>query len=173
MCPPVIMALQVASVIGSVAAAQSAADAQSSANKRQYENTMRAYRENIAQTNLEHGQEREASMQKLNENDIAARAGMATATVAAGESGVTGMSVDHLMMGLSGKQNRYNSAVTTNYDRVEGALNNQRDNVYANAASTINGLKTPATPDYLGSALRIGEVGVAADKKYNGGKLFG
>lgn len=155
MCPPLMAALQIASAVGSVIAQKSAADEQAAANQRQYENTMRAYRENINQTNLMQQQEREGSMQKLEANDIAARAASSKARVAAGESGISGLSVDALLGDISMKENRFDSSVTTNYERAEGAIRNQRENVYANAASTINGLQEPAAPDYLGAGLKI------------------
>ena len=157
MCEPttILAIASVASAVGGVASQQAAADAQSASNQRQYENTMRAYRENINQTNLMQQQEREGSMQKLEANSIAARAAQSKATVAAGENGISGLSVDALLGDLSMKQNRFDSSVTTNYDRAEGAIRNQRENVYASAASTINSLQTPAMPDYLGAGLKI------------------
>lgn len=159
MCEPttIMMALQVASAVGTVASQKQAADAQADANQRQYQNTIRAFNANINQTNLEMTQEREASMQKLAENNLKAQAARATARTASGEAGVSGLSVDALMGDIYGKQGRYNDSVATNYDRAMGAIQNQRENVYANAASTINGLKTPAMPDYFGQALKIGQ----------------
>lgn len=131
------------------------ADAQSKANQAQYNNTMMAYRANVDQTNLAQQQEHEAAVQKLEQNNMAARAAMSKSVVGAGESGISGLSVDSLLGDLAGKQSQYNSSVLTNYDRSQAAINNQRTNVYANAASTINSLVTPAQPDYLGAGLKI------------------
>lgn len=157
MCEPttILAIASVASTVGSLSAQSAAADAQAATNQRQYENTMRAYRENVNQTNLMQQQEREGSMQKLEANNLAARAAQSTATVAAGENGISGLSVDALLGDLSMKQNRFNSSVTTNFDRAQSAIQAQRENVYANAASAINGLQTPAAPDYLGAGLKI------------------
>ena len=172
MCAPVLAALTVASTVASVVAQQQAADAQSETNQRQYDNTMRAYRENVNQTNLMQQQERESSLQKVEDNNMKARAAASTAAVASGESGVSGLSVDALMGDISFDQNRYNSSVQTNFDRAQGAISNQRENVYANAASQINGLQTPAAPDYLGAALKIGNAASDFDKT-QGNKWFG
>ena len=84
----------VASTAATVAAQAQAARAQTAANQRQYENTMRARAANLNQTNLMQQQEREAGSQKLEENNMAARAARSTATVAAGENGISGLSVD-------------------------------------------------------------------------------
>jgi hypothetical protein len=155
----------VASTAATVAAQAQAARAQTAANQRQYENTMRARAANLNQTNLMQQQEREAGSQKLEENNMAARAARSTATVAAGENGISGLSVDALMADLGTKQNRFNSSVVTNYDNASMAIANQRENIDINAASQINSLKTPAMPDYFGAALRIGN---AAYQGYQG-----
>lgn len=158
MCEPttILAIASVASTVASVNAQQQAAKAQEQSNQRQYDNSLRAMAANVNQTNAEHMQQREASIQKLEENNMAARAAKATATAAAGESGISGLSVDALLSDLSGKQGRYTSSVTTNYENAEMAINNQRENIGINAANQINSLKTPQSPDYLGAALRIG-----------------
>lgn len=172
MCDPVTLTvLTVASTAASLYGQQQAADAQEQANQRQYQNTMQAYRANVNQTNLEQSQEREASMQKIEANNIQARAAESRSVVAAGESGISGLSVDAIMGDIGQKQGRYNNSVATNFERAEGAINNQRQNVYANAASTINGLKTPQQPDYLGAGLKI--AGAGYDFKQRGGKIPG
>lgn len=159
MCEPTtatLMYLTIASTAASVVGQAQAASAQSSANQRQYENTMRARAANLNQTNLMQQQEREAGSQQLEQNNMAARAARSTATVSAGESGISGLSVDALLSDLGNKQNRFNSSVVTNYDNSSMAITNQRENIDINAASQINSLKTPAMPDYFGAALRIG-----------------
>lgn len=158
MCEPttILAIASVASTVASVSAQSQAARAQSAANQRQYENTLKARAANLNQTNLMQQQEREAGSQQLEQNNMAARAARATAAVSAGESGISGLSVDALLSDLGNKQNRYNSSVVTNYDSAMGAIENQRQNIDINAASQINSLKTPAMPDYFGAALRIG-----------------
>ena len=167
MCEPttILAIASVASTVASVSAQSQAASAQSAANQRQYENTMRARAANINQTNVMQQQEREGSMQQLDQNNLAAQAAKSTAAVAAGESGISGLSVDALLSDLGTKQNRFNSSVTTNYDNTSMAIANQRENIDINAASQINSLKTPAMPDYFGAALRIGN---AAYQGYKG-----
>ena len=102
-------------------------------------------------------QEHAAATQKVNENNRAAEAAKATARVSAGESGISGLSVDALLANLSGDQARYNESVNQNYENASMAIDNQRTNAQVNAASQINSLKTPKSPDYLGAALKIGQ----------------
>lgn len=158
MCEPttILAIASVASTVASVNAQQVAAKQQEQTNQRQYENSMKAMAANVNQTNAEHMQQREASIQKLEENNMAGRAAAATAATSAGENGVSGLSVDALLQDLGTRQQRFNSSVTTNYQNAEMAINNQRENIGINAASQINSLKTPQAPDYLGAALRIG-----------------
>ena len=166
MCDPitVLAVASVASAVGGVVSQGQAADAQNETNKRQYENTMTAYRANINQTNLMQQQEREGALQAVEANGLKARAAESTATVAAGENGISGLSVDALLGDIMGKQGRYDSSIQTNFDRSQGAIQNQRDNVYANAASTINSLQTPAAPDYLGAGLKIASAAYSYNK---------
>ena len=160
-------AMTAASAAGTIFSQKQAADAQTAANQRQYENTMAARSANLNQTNLMQQQEREAAMQKLEQNNMAADAARSTASVAAGENGISGLSVDALMADLGSKQNRFGSAVETNYDNATMAIANQRDNVGFNANSQINSLKTPAMPDYFSAGLRIGNAAVDYTNRKN------
>lgn len=171
MCEPttILAIASVASAVGGVYAQQQQADAQAATNQRQYENTMQAYKENVNQTNLMQQQERENALQAVEANGIKARAAESTAMVAAGENGINGLSVDALIGDINNKQGRYDSSVQTNFDRAESAIQAQRNNVYANAASQINSLQTPAAPDYLGAGLKIATAGYNYNKA--GGKL--
>ena len=158
MCEPTtaLLVLSAASAAAGVYGQQQQAKAQNAYNDQQAKNTMEAYRANLAQTNLMQSQEHAAATQKINENNRAAEAAKATALVSAGESGISGLSVDALLANLSGEQARYNESVNQNYENASMAIDNQRTNAQVNAASQINSLKTPQSPDYLGAALRIG-----------------
>lgn len=156
MCDP-MSALAITSTAASLFAQQKAADAQGAANERQAANTMEAYRQNVAQSNLQQVQQQAQASQKLEQNNRAAAAAMARASVAAGENGVSGLSVDALLGDLATERDRYNDSVDTNYQSASGAIQSQRENLRANAQSQINALKTPVAPDYIGAGLRIGE----------------
>lgn len=159
MCEPTtaMLVLSAASTAAGLYGQQQQAKAQNAYNDQQAKNTMEAYRANLAQTNLMQSQEQAAATQKITENNRAAEAAKAKALVSAGESGISGLSVDALLADLSGEQSRYNESVNQNYENASMAIDNQRKNVQINAASQINQLKTPQAPDYLGAALRIGQ----------------
>ena len=151
------LALSITSTVAGVYGQQQEAKAQQAYNDQQAKNAMAAYRANLEQTNLKQSQEHAAATQKVNENNRAAEAAKATALVSAGESGISGLSVDALLANLSGEQARYNESVNQNYENASMAIDNERTNAQVNAASQINSLKTPKSPDYLGAALKIGQ----------------
>ena len=159
MCNPALalLAITAASAAAQAKAQKDAADAQSQSNERQRQASLATAANNNTQVNLQGQQTREQAIQKITENNRQAAIGIGKATAAGGASGVEGNSVEALLGDLSGTQTRYNQSVISNYDSSIGALENQRLNVYANAASTINGLATPVQPDYLSAGLKIGQ----------------
>ena len=162
MCDP-ITALTIASSVGSVVAQQQAADEQAAANKRNYDNQMTAYRYNLANANATKVQESEnLSQKKMDINaDVARKA--ATATVAAGEAGVSGLSVDGLLASIGAEGGRAVSNAEVNYLRTDRAIEADKMNMWSGTASNIGQMKTPQNPDYLGAALKIG---TTVDTKY-------
>lgn len=159
---PTTAALVITAVTSAISidAQQKQARYQTAQNEQQYKNAIAARDANVNQTNLEMVQEREGAMQKLEQNNLRADAAKSTALTAAGESGISGLSVDSLLDDLAMNQNRYNTSVTTNYDRSIGAIENQRQNASINAANVIAGMRTPNMPDYATAGLRIGEAGI-------------
>lgn len=154
MCEPTTLAIMAAaSTVAGLAGQAAAAKAQGNSNQRTYENALTARAENANQVNLERGQMADAAGQKINANNLSMREAQATAVAAAGPSG---LSVDALLANLATKGGNYNESVTANLDRTNMALDNQLTNVNRSAASEINSLKTPVTPDYLGAGLKIG-----------------
>jgi hypothetical protein len=149
--------LKVASAVGSLYTQQQQQQQQERYNQQVYDNQMQAYRMNQANSNFDRVQEAENLATTKVSNDAAARRARATAVTAAGESGVSGLSVDALLSELSGMSGRDNVNAEVNYLRRDRAIQADAFNNYANTASAINKLETPKAPDYLGSALKIGD----------------
>ena len=161
MCDPVSGAITLSSVAGwtSVGAAASSVISQqqqasyaNSVNATQYQNSVAAQAENSNQINLARVQQAESAGQKINANNMAMRESLGT-TVASG--GPSGLSMDALLGTMASKGATYNQSVTANLDRVNSAIDNQLVNVNRNSANEINSLRSPAIPDYFGSALKI------------------
>jgi hypothetical protein len=166
MCDPVTMAvLTVASTASSLYAQQEAADAQADANRENYKNQMTAYRYNTANANATKVQESENLSAKKMEINADVMRKQATAAVAAGEAGVSGMSVDGLLASIGAEGGRAAANAEVNYLRTDRAIETDKMNMWAGTASNIGQMKTPTSPDYMGAALKIG---TAVDKYKRG-----
>lgn len=165
MCEPVsltaaTLAITAASAYASVQAQEQQASAQKSVNERQSQNIYAANAANQNQVNVQEQQSREQAIQKKTENDMIARSAISRGQTAAGESGISGLSVGYLLADLAGKRDRFDSSVDTNYNYAYQNSENQRANVAFDSASAINGLKAPVLPDYVGAGLRVAQAGV-------------
>lgn len=172
MCEPttlayITLAITAASTAATIDASAKNADYQDQMNERQRQQTLANAANNNTEVNLSGQQTRAAAAQKIEENNRAAAIGMGKAVAAGGATGVSGNSVEALLGDLSGVQTRYNNSIQTNFDSSVSALENQRLNVYSNAASTINGLKTPAQPDYISAGLKLAQAGVTYQDSIN------
>ena len=161
MCEPMTV-LAIASVAAGAYAQQQQADAQTQANQRTYDSQMIAYNANLANANLLKTQEADVASQKMIENNAQGRRDMAKATVASGEAGVSGLSVDALLAELGGRAGQANTNVSVNYLQKDRAIETDKMNAWAGTASAINSLKTPVQPDYIGAGLKIGSLGYDA-----------
>lgn len=169
MCEPTTMALlAIASAGAGLYGQQQAANAQEDYNKEMAKNAVIANNQKNAQISQRQLQERDAATGKIMQNNLEATKAKATAQVAASSAGVGGVSVDSLLADLSGAQGRYNTSVTENLRSSNMASDWDRTNTYNEMASTINGLKAPVMPDYLGAALRIGTAADTYNTKTNG-----
>jgi len=171
MCEATTLMLIMAGVSAAAGVAQQKqqADYQEAVNEQQYKNTMAARAENINQVGLARQQHAESSAQKINEQNVARREAQA-AVVAQGR--LSGLSVDALLGDIERKGSSYNTSVHENFERVNMSLNNQLTNVNRGAAGEINSLRSPAKPDYLGAALKIGSAyaGYSSGARTTGGR---
>lgn len=157
MCEPTTLAvLSIASTAASVYAQDQGAKAQTRSNQQNYDNQMTALRTNYANTNISKQQEAENLAGQKNANNILAQKDMARARVSAGESGVTGLSVDALLQDLGSSTGNANVNAEVNYLRRDRALEADKSNAWAGTATQIGNLKTPQGADYLGAAVKIG-----------------
>lgn len=160
MCEPTTiamgtLALSAASAVSTAVAQGQAASAQARANQQNYDNQMQAYNANIANANLTKQQEADATSAKIIENNAAARRDQAKATVAAGEAGVSGLSVNALLGELAGNAGEANTNAMTNYLQRDRAIEMDRMNAWAGTATNVSALKAPQGADYIGAGLKI------------------
>jgi hypothetical protein len=164
----VMTGLAIASSVFGVVQQSQAADAQSQANEQARVNAITADNQRNAQINQKQVQERDAGTQKVFQNSIDAQKASATAQVAAGSAGISGLSVDSLLSSIGSSQGRYDTAVAENLKSSYMANDWDRVNSYNSMKSSINSLKAPTMPDYLGAALKIGTAADAYNTKSGG-----
>jgi hypothetical protein len=158
MCEPATIGLVIAAVGAGLSVAQQEKNVsyQNKVNDQQRENSIEARNQNLSQIEVAKQQATTQAGQKVFENDLAAQKALSTSRVSAGENGVSGLSVDSLLAEIDATRERYNDSVKSNLtDKVVG-FDLQRENVQTGAVNSVSQLKTPAAPDYLGAALKIG-----------------
>lgn len=155
------LAIAAISAATTVDAQNKSAAAQTEANKRTYDSQMTAYNFNMANANAQKVTEASDAAARKFDTTIRNQADIAKAKTAGGESNISGLSVEALLADLSAAGGRANVNTDVNYLRRDNALEADKQNMWAGAANSINALKTPSAPDYIGAGLKIGEAGTS------------
>ena len=95
-----------------------------------------------------------------------ARAARATALVSAGESGVSGLSVDALLADIYGKEATYKDRVSQNTGFTTQNLTAEMAGLRAKAQDRINGIQPMNGPSPLAAALKIGGAALGSYDQY-------
>lgn len=139
--------------VGQAVAGFAAASQQAAAQNAYYEQNRKAA---VAAANDRYAslsnrliQERAAASQELQEKQIAALKARATATVSAGESGVTGLSVEALERDFLAQQGRQAQAIQTNFDIRRDYARDEMNATYHQAVGRINSVQRAAKPSPL------------------------
>ncbi len=101
-------------------------------------------------------QEQASAEQQIRENDTEALKATERAKAAAGESGVSGLSVDALLADMYGKQARFTDNVNQNLENSQQQIAFEIDNADRGYRSTVSSLPTIEKPNYAGYALQAG-----------------
>jgi len=181
MCEPVTIAMGIAAAEQAVqmyGKARQAKDSQVAANQLAVttaNNANAAARSDYQQLALNDLQASAQTSQAIQDNNIQAAQATASARVAAGESGVAGLSVDALLADLGGQAGANNNNLLYNNSLDRQQNNLQRTASHNRAASRINTSQAKryrgvGAADYIGSALSVGSAGFDAYKA-NGNKF--
>jgi hypothetical protein len=150
-----------AAVVGtatSVMSAEQQSKNQNAAAEQTRLNAVDAQNKNFEQANRQGIENREnaTAEQDRIRREMAMRVGTARASAAAG--GISGGSVDALLLDLSGKGLEAGTTSEMNYARQQAALADVNSNIGVGTRNTINGTRTTAGPgalQYLGAGLSI------------------
>lgn len=165
MCEPTTMAiLTVASGAMSYVGQQQAAKAQEASNAQARNLAIQNQNLQIRALRNQEEEDRVRTQEALEDTRKAAEAAQATAMVSAGESGVSGLSVDALLGDIDFQANENNQEIiqTQNFRQQQRQLD--REGLGINAQSQINQLPPVQFPSLFGAAL---ETGASAFGAYN------
>lgn len=100
-------------------------------------------------------QKRNAAGQQVEETHISAMKARGTAWTAAGESGVTGLSVDALIDDYYGREGRRVDSIDQNYEMDRDYMRAQMESTRAQAEQRINSVRQASEPSFADAAIRI------------------
>ena len=139
-----------------------AADAQNAAYDANRRQALSAFADKQVSMNTRAIQEQEAAASKKFENNLERRAAQATAMVAAGESGVSGLSVEALFNDLGARTARANSNIDSNTDFTMQQLEAEKRGQTYQTLDRINSVKRGTEPSLIDAGLRIAAAGVSS-----------
>lgn len=148
--PLISVIASIGSAVAGFAQAQQAADEQNAYHEQNRKAAVAAAGDKYASQQNRILQEREAASQELQEKQIAAMKTRATAVTSAGESGVTGLSVDALETDLLAQQGRQSAAIQTNWEIKQQYMEDEMQSIYHQTVGRINSVRKASSPSPLG-----------------------
>jgi hypothetical protein len=122
-----------------------------------------SFKQQASAVQLRQNQEDAATTQAKTENAKKAAQARATARVAAGEAGVSGLSVDALMNEYSRQEAGQNSALDDNLKATKDQLTSDLGGIRANAMDRSLSLRRPGINGPSAGAAALGFAGTATD----------
>ena len=129
--------------------AQAQADAQNAAHEQNRLAAIAAANDKYASLNNKTIQERNAASQELLEKKIKAAQTRSTALVAAGQAGVSGLSVDAVLGDIFAQEGRQTAAIMQNFETRREYNADEMVSTYHQTVARINSVKTAADPSPL------------------------
>jgi hypothetical protein len=142
------------SVSGFLGASQQA-KAQTAAYEQNRKNAIQSANDQYAATNQRIIQERASAAASKQDALREQRAATATAKVAAGEAGTSGLSVDALLADYDARTARYTGRVDDNLQATEEQLLREESGIRSNAVGRINSVQPGQKPSFFDAGLRI------------------
>lgn len=111
-------------------------------------------------------QERASAARQIEDNRRDAQRARATMTAAAGESNVSGLSVEALLRDFYGRETDFNDRTFENLDNTERQLRREMQGVRASGEDRIASVRPANAPSFLDAGLRIAGAGVDSAARY-------
>lgn len=171
MCDPGSMALAslaltTASGVSSYMAQSAAADAQEEYNAQLRENAKQAYQNDLDALRLQQEQDVNASEEEILKNQIEARQTKARAKTAAGEAGVSGLSVSALLNDYNRQEAAYKDSIEHNLENRHKQRDLERTSAHTRYKSRVNSIQPVNRPSLIGTGLSIASEGLGTYSDY-------
>lgn len=161
MCNPMIM------MVGQLVIGAAQGMMEFMGQQQEFEAHEKYRKENAERANANAIQEYNANLQRTSQEADAvgaqkadlmkeARQARAKATVAAGESGVSGLSVDALLADFYGAEGVYKDRLSEQLDWTTQQLAYEQKGIRATAEDRANSIRPATPPNFMAAALRIG-----------------
>lgn len=167
MCEPMMMLSLGMSVLGqgvSLMGQMQQSAAQDAYYEQNRQNALQAFSDKQNALNLRESQEQTSAAAQTFDNSLKARAASATASTAAGESGVGGLSIEGLMQDFGSRAARANDRIAQQGEWTQGQLEAEKTASGDQAVSQINSVQPGnfGILNFADAAVRIGGAGVNA-----------
>lgn len=169
MCDPITLVGFALSAAASVVEFQGQSNAAAQQN-RMYEqnrlNALRAFEDTQNARNMRIAQEQEAAATEKFDTSLEARSARATSEVAAGESGVSGLSIEGLARDFAGKEQRVKDRIDVQTDWTTAQLQAEKRGDSFQALDRINSVKRAEKPNFAAAGLKIAAAGLNSYTDY-------
>lgn len=169
MCDPlslVTFAVGAASSLVEFQAQSQAADDQNKLYEQNRLNALAAFEDKQNSMNQRIMQERESAAMEKFDTTLESRAARATNDVAAGESGVSGVSVDALARDFMSREQRFNSRIDKQTEWTTSALQAEKKGQSYEALDRINSVQRARKPSFIGAGLKIASSAISSYSGY-------
>ncbi|MEH3146265.1 MAG: hypothetical protein PGN34_13155 [Methylobacterium frigidaeris] len=160
------------SAIASYSAQSESAKTQNLANQITRQNAASNFARQDAALGVRQQQEQDAASAKKADVSLRAEAARATNTVASGESGIAGPTLESVMQDIYAQEGRYNSRVDTNLGWTSDQLQEEKKSASYQMKDRVNSVRDVQKPSFSEAGLKIGAAGLNAfnDFKINSKK---
>lgn len=178
MCSVIALLATTTAIVGVASAGMEYVHAQQTANvqeqmyQQQYtqnaQSAQKAAVQNYAAIDQRIVQEQTAASKEVEQSVIEARKAAATTRVAAGEAGISGLSVDALLGDIYGASARHADEVNQQTEWTVQQLQREKEGISSNAQDRINSVQSPviSRPNFLDLGLRIGSTAANSYSTY-------
>lgn len=161
------LAISAASGVANYMAQSAQADAQEDYNRQLNKNAEQAYVNDLEALRLQQVQDEKQAKQKIIQNQKEALAARSRAKTAAGEAGVSGLSVDALLADFENQEAQFKDSVVENLDNRNQQRFQESIAAGTRLQSRQNSAQPVSRPSLLGTGLQIAGSSVGTLQDYN------